>query len=185
MAFRLKRILTTSYAVAIILACFFLSALTVAYAWRQGGQSRGNIVFSALFAGFFLYAAIVLLFQAIQERRYQRALDALGFLPFDWKQVPIQQVVASLFAQGRKAFLSRGYQGQSVRKTFTFSTSRPILHGGAKDAWPLFYRSPAGSRWIGLVDYCWNTPARTWWLTRDGSLFVLATPFRLRCSASG
>jgi hypothetical protein len=112
MAARLRRILTASYAVTIILGCLFLSALTVGYAWSERNHSRTNVVISTLFAGFFLYAAVVLLFQSIQGRQYQVALHALGFMPFDWKQVPIQQVVASVFAHGRKAFLSRGFQGQ-------------------------------------------------------------------------
>jgi hypothetical protein len=111
MASQLRRKLAAAYGVIVVAMLLFFAVLAFGHAWGERTHSGTNAVISSLFALFFLYAAAVLIFEAIKNRQYQRALDALGFVPFDWKEAQILQVVASQFATDRKAFLSRGFRG--------------------------------------------------------------------------
>jgi hypothetical protein len=118
----------TAYAFAIIVVSLVVSAAVFVFGWRERTHSRANVVFSLLVGGFFLYAAVVLVFQTIEDWKYRRALDALGFLPFDWTKVPFQQVLSG-FSKGGKAFVSRGFQGTIG------STDVYVFNFGTDTAW--------------------------------------------------
>jgi hypothetical protein len=100
------------YAVIVLTLCLLFGSVATAAAFSARHHGIPNAAFAGLTALFFWYAAAVLVLQWIQSRQHQRAISALGFVPFDWEQVPIRQVVASVFASGRKAFFSRGCHGQ-------------------------------------------------------------------------
>jgi hypothetical protein len=106
-----KQTLLSAYAFAIIALCLLMSSAMFVLGWQRRTHGRSDTIFSLVVGGFFLYAVIVLLFQRIEDRKYKRAFDALGFVPFDWAKVPFQQVL-SVFSKGRKAFVSRGFQGR-------------------------------------------------------------------------
>ena len=105
------RTLRTAYVFAITALCLVISIVMLVFGWLQRIHSRSDVAFSLLLGGFFLYAAVVVAFQAVEDWKYRRALDALGFLPFNWAKVPIQPVLAGI-AKGHKAFVSRGFQGR-------------------------------------------------------------------------
>jgi len=110
MASQSRRTLRTVYTFVIIAVCLLSSAALFAFGWQQRTQSRANVIFSVLFGAFALYAALVLVFQTIEDWKYRRVFDGMGFLPFEWTRVPIQPVLSG-FTKGRKAFVSRGFQG--------------------------------------------------------------------------
>ncbi len=112
MSFHWKHRLRAVYAVAIVVVCLFFALVAARNAWRQRTQSRSNAAVFGVVAFFCLYVVTVLILQAITSRRYQRAVNALGLTPFDWKNVQVGEVVTTVLASGSKAFLSEGFCGE-------------------------------------------------------------------------
>jgi hypothetical protein len=101
------------YAVTLITLCLLLGSLETAIAFSARSRSISNTTFFGLTALFFWYVAAVLVFQSIQTRKYQRAIDALGFVPLDWKDVPFNDALPAIFQYRKKAFLSHVVHGKA------------------------------------------------------------------------
>lgn len=76
---------------------------------------------------FFIYIAAVLVFQAIRSREYERAVENLGLVLLDWREVPFSEVLPTIFQSRKTAFLSRVVDGDICgTHVYVFNHARDV-----------------------------------------------------------
>src|SRR5579859_6056072 len=110
MLFVPKRALLAIYSVAIVLVCVSMGACGVVAAWRS--RTLGDRLFFGLAAAFMMSCAVMLVSQAITNRRYGIAAHALNLTVFDWNSSPAAETLRQLEIVRRgKVFVSDGLTG--------------------------------------------------------------------------
>ncbi len=99
---------------------------------------------SVVGALFFVYMAVVFLFQAIRSRQYERVTTSLGFVPLDWKDVPFNDVLRAIFQGRKKTFLSRVVHGEACgMHVYLFNRARDVAWWSEKKTTIVFEQSQA------------------------------------------
>lgn len=149
----LKQTASVAYRIAVIVVCSLFAVLTARYAWQQRAAGLSNVVVFIVFALFLAYAAVVLIFQAVQMRRYAGTVDALRLVPVEWKDVPFQDVIPSILQNRKKEFLSRVVHGETCGvHIYLFSSARDVAWWSKKKTSVIFERLQAQNSNEGMAE---------------------------------